>query len=97
MGEIMDKKIWSFVHEPTNLDEYIATPETRQLLTRVINEVPNTMLFGRHGIGKGTFMNILLKTTGYNYIKINGSKENSVDVIRDKVYDFATSLGSTRY
>jgi DNA polymerase III delta prime subunit len=92
-----EKEIWSFKHEPQTLDEYIATPETRERLDRIIRGVPNTMLFGRHGIGKGTFMNILLRTTGYDYIRINGSSESSVDVIRDKVSDFAKSMGTTRY
>jgi DNA polymerase III delta prime subunit len=93
----MSKEIWSFKHEPKTLDDYIAGPETRERLARIITELPNTMLFGRHGIGKGTFMNILLKTTGYDYIKINGSMENSVDVIRDKVEQFAKSMGTTRF
>jgi DNA polymerase III delta prime subunit len=91
------KEIWSFKYEPQKIDEYIATPETKERLVRVINDVPNTMLFGRHGIGKGTFMNILLKSTGYDFIRINGSLESSVDAIRDKVQTFAMSKGTTRY
>lgn len=94
---MVDKNIWSFKHEPQTLNDYIASPEMKQTLQRIIDEVPNTMLFGRHGTGKGTFMNILLRTTGYDYIKINGSKESSVDVIRDKIETFAMSMGTTRY
>jgi hypothetical protein len=98
MGEKMiDKRIWSFVHEPKTIDEYIAVPEIKERLIKVIADVPNTMLFGRHGIGKGTFMNILLKSTGYDFIRINGSLESSVDAIRDKVQTFAMSKGTTRY
>jgi replication-associated recombination protein RarA len=91
------KDVWSFKYEPKTMDEYLATPETKERLMRVIEELPNTMLFGRHGIGKGTFMNILLRATGCDYLRINGSKETSVDVIRDKVETFATSKGSTRF
>jgi DNA polymerase III delta prime subunit len=92
-----DNRIWSFVHEPKTLDEYIATPETKERLKRVVEELPNTMIFGRHGIGKGSFMNILLRSTGYDCMRINGSDESSVDVIRDKVKNFAMSMGTTRY
>ncbi|MFW6312017.1 MAG: AAA family ATPase, partial [Nanoarchaeota archaeon] len=39
--------------------------------------------------------NIFLKETGYDYIKINASDENSIDDIRTKVKSFATSMGIT--
>jgi len=91
------KEVWSFKHEPKTIDDYLASPETKERLNRIITELPNTMLFGRHGIGKGTFMNILLRATGCDYIRINGSSENSVDVIREKVETFAMAKGTSRY
>jgi replication factor C small subunit len=88
--------IWTFKYEPKTLEEYIATPEMKDRLQKVITELPNVMLFGMHGIGKGTFVNILIRETGADYIKLNASDENSIDNMRDKVKKFATSLGTSK-
>jgi DNA polymerase III delta prime subunit len=53
------------------------------------------MLIGPPGVGKGTFVNILLKVVKPDYIKINGSDETSVDVVRTKIKGFATTLGNS--
>jgi DNA polymerase III delta prime subunit len=87
---------WVFKHEPKTMDDYLAHPDTKAKLERVIERIPNTMLFGRHGLGKGTFMNIFLKSTGFDFLRLNGSDENSVDVVRDKVKTFAMSKGTTK-
>ncbi len=90
------KNIWSFKYEPDNLEDFIATPELKERLAKVVKELPNVMLFGGPGVGKGTFVNILLKKTKLDVIRINASDENSVDDIRDKVKNFATSLGISK-
>ena len=90
------QEIWTFKHEPDRLQDFIATPELKEKLSLVIKDLPNIMLFGSPGIGKGTFVNILLKQTKLDYLKINASDENSVDDIREKVKNFATALGNTK-
>lgn len=89
------KDIWTFKYEPKTLNEMIVEENQKEILSTVIKETPNILLTGGPGIGKGTFVNILLNETGYDYIKINASDETSVDNIRNKVKSFATSLGIT--
>ena len=93
---MVNTDIWTFKYEPKTLDGYIVNSELRGRLERVIKELPNVMLFGSHGIGKGTFVNILLRETKLYHIRINASDENSVDDIREKVKSFATALGTTK-
>ena len=89
-------EIWTFKYEPKTIEEFIATSELKDRLAKVIKELPNVMLFGSPGIGKGTFVNIFLRNNNLDFIRINASDENSVDDIREKVKNFATSLGTSK-
>lgn len=91
----MSQELWVFKHAPRSLNEMIVSPEKKRLLERIIKEIPNTLIAGKAGTGKGTFMNILLNETGCNYLKINGSMETSIDVMREKVVEFSKSYDPT--
>ena len=52
------------------------------------------MLYGKPGIGKGTFTHILLEQTKLPKLWINASDETGIDTIRDKVRGFATAMAS---
>lgn len=42
-------------------------------------------------------MNIFINETQYDCLKINASMENGADVIRSKIWTFATTLGMTKF
>lgn len=84
-----DKQIWTFKYEPTNLNEMVLNPEIRPKLEKAIKEVPNLLLYGSAGIGKGTFTKIFLKETGLDYMWINASDKTGIDFIRNDVKPFA--------
>jgi len=86
---------WIYKYIPNSFKEMVLNEKIRPKLEKAIKDVPNLMLFGTAGVGKGTFVNVLLKETGMDYMWINASDETGVDVIRDKVTHFATSLGVT--
>jgi DNA polymerase III delta prime subunit len=87
-----NKEIWTFKYEPKSVEEMVIPDNMIPVLNKVIKEQPNLLLAGGPGIGKGTFVNIFLKETGCDFIRINGSKENSIDDVRDKITSFATSM-----
>lgn len=87
MGEL-----WSFKYEPKEFDEIILNEDIKPKLRKAIEEVPNLMLFGTAGVGKGTFTNILLKETGYDKMWLNASDETGIDIVRDKIQPFAVSM-----
>jgi len=93
----MSDELWTFKYEPKTLNDYIASEELQVKLKKIISDVPNFILSGPPGVGKSTFLNILLNETGYDYLKINASVENGAEIIRNKVMNFATSLGMTKY
>jgi replication-associated recombination protein RarA len=58
--------LWTFKYEPKKFDDMILNEDIKPKLKKAIEEVPNIMLYGTAGVGKGTFTNILLKETGYD-------------------------------
>lgn len=90
----MKKKVqeWIFKYEPLTLKDMVVTDNKRELLKDIINKLPNTLIAGKRGTGKGTFMNILLRETQCTSLKINASMENSIDDVREKIRKFATSF-----
>lgn len=91
----MSTDIWVFKHEPKTFQEMILSEDMRSVLGKVLKEVPNIMLVGNAGVGKGTFTNIFLRETKLDYIRLNCSDETSIDAMRTKVKSFATALGIT--
>jgi DNA polymerase III delta prime subunit len=87
--------IWTFKYQPQTFDDVILNDDIRKKLSKAMVEVPNLMLVGPAGVGKGTFTHVFLKQTGLDYLWVNCSDETSIDNVRTKVKSFATSLGIT--
>lgn len=87
----MSRKMWSFEYEPSTIDSMVLNEDIRPTLKKAIKDVPNILLYGTPGVGKGTFTNILLKETGYDNLWINASDHTGIDVIREKIRPFATA------
>ena len=86
----MARDKFEFMYQPTNISEMVLHPDTRKRLEGVLSDIPNIILTGSPGIGKGTFVDIIRKTTGYNSLKINGSDDRGIDVYRSKIRPFCT-------
>ena len=91
----MNSDIWTFIHEPKTFDNLILNKDIRPKLKKAFKEVPNLLLYGKPGVGKGTFAHILLRETKMDYLWVNASDETGIDVMRDKIKSFATSMGVT--
>ena len=89
----MSTEQWVFKYEPKTFDGIILNDVVKPQLQKALKEIPNLMLVGPPGVGKGTFTNVFLKTTGLDSIKLNCSDETSIDSVRTKVKSFATALG----
>lgn len=74
--------------------------EQMALLPRIKDSIPNdgklstNMLLysATPGMGKTTLARILAKNTTNAILEINASRENSVDVIRERIVDFSATL-----
>jgi len=89
---MIDRRIWTFAYEPTTIDEMILNDDIKPALKKALDQVPNLLLYGTAGIGKGTFTNILLRHTGFDKMWINASDATGIDAVRERIRPFATSM-----
>jgi DNA polymerase III delta prime subunit len=88
--------IWNEKYRPQTLDTYVGNDTVKATFQQYIdtNDVPHLLLYGDAGSGKTTLAKIVANTIAKdNYIYINASDENSVDTVRDKIKQFASSIG----
>ena len=87
--------IWAEKYRPETLDDLIGSAHVKEFLKACIakKEIPHLFLYGTPGCGKTTIAQILTDTIKCDSLKINASDENSVDTIRNKVQDFAMTMG----
>ena len=88
--------IWNEKYRPNTLDTYVGNGIIKSTFQQYIdtNDVPHLLLYGDAGSGKTTLAKIVANTIAKdNYIYINASDENSVDTVRDKIKQFASSIG----
>lgn len=87
------QSLYEFKYKPKSFEEMVLSDDVRPKLEKALNELPNLILYGPSGTGKGTFVDILKITKNPDILKINCSDETGIDTIREKVKTFATSAG----
>ena len=94
MSEIKNT-LWVEKYRPSTLDSYIGNQHLRSKVKVYIEsgDLPHLLLYGRAGTGKTTLAKLLVNNIDCDYLYINASDENSVDVVREKVKNFASTLG----
>ena len=84
--------LWNEKYRPDTLEGYLGNEEFISSLNEWIekNDFPNLLLHGSPGTGKTTAAKLIVKNINCDYIYLNCSDENGIDVIRDKVKQFAS-------
>lgn len=85
--------LWVEAYRPSTLDLYLGNTELMERCDTFIkeNDIPHLIFAGPAGTGKSTLAKILVKTLKCDYLYLNASDENGVDVIREKVKGFAST------
>ena len=87
--------LWVEKYRPNTLQTYIGNDHLKSKVSVYLEsgDVPHLLLFGRAGTGKTTLAKLIVNNIDCDYLYINASDENSVDVVREKVKNFASTLG----
>jgi DNA polymerase III delta prime subunit len=96
----MAKELWVEKYRPKTLgvEGFVFTDESQKAhINKILTtkELPMLILSGGPGSGKTTLARILINDLGIDpldVLDLNGSKENSVDIMRDKIYRFASAM-----
>ena len=93
--ESVKHSLWVEKYRPNKLDNYIGNDHLKSKVSVYLEsgDIPHLLLFGRAGTGKTTLAKLLVNNIDCDYLYINASDENSVDVVREKVKNFASTLG----
>ena len=91
----LEHSLWVEKYRPTTLDTYIGNEHLQSKVKVYLEsgDLPHLLLYGRAGTGKTTLAKLLVNNIDCDYLYINASDENSVDVVREKVKNFASTLG----
>jgi DNA polymerase III delta prime subunit len=94
-----DEFLFTERHRPKSIEECILPEQLKEYFTEIKDSgnVPNLLLSGPSGTGKTSVILALANELNRDFMKINGSEERSIDVIRNKVKSYAStiSLSST--
>lgn len=86
------KNLWVYKYQPLGFDDIILNSEIKGKLGKAMEEIPNLLLYGTPGIGKGCFANLLKDKDNLDYMWVNASDESGIDVFRNKIRPFATAM-----
>lgn len=89
-----DHVLWVEKYRPKTVDECILPDNIKDTFLEYVNrkEIPNLLLSGTAGVGKTTIAKALCNEVGCDYIVINGSDESGIDVLRNKIKNYASSM-----
>jgi len=97
--ESVNHTLWTEKYRPTKLDDYVGNEHLKTKVAGYLenNDIPHLLLFGRAGTGKTTLAKLIVKSIDCDYMIINASDENNVEMVRTKVKNFASSMGFKKF
>ena len=86
--------LWVEQYRPKTIDECILPTSLKTLFSSFIKkgELSNLLLSGTPGIGKTTVAKAICEEMNCDWIMINGSEEGGIDVLRNKIKNFASTV-----
>ena len=86
--------LWVEEYRPKTIDDCILPQSLKTLFTSFVQkgELSNILLSGPPGIGKTTVAKALCDQLNCDWVMINGSEEGGIDVLRNKIKNFASTV-----
>jgi replication factor C small subunit len=85
--------LWIEKYRSQTLEQYIGNDAIKDRIADCIakNDIPHFIFSGTAGTGKTTLAKLIVNNIKCDYLYLNASDENGIDIIRDKVKGFASS------
>ena len=79
-------------YRPATIEECILPENLKSVFAKMVSEksFPNMLLCGTAGLGKTTVAKALCQELGLEYLLINASEDNGIDVLRNRIRRFAS-------
>ena len=91
---IRETFLWVEKYRPKKITDCILPESIKNTFIEFIGQkdIPNLLLAGGSGVGKTTVARALCEELHADYILINGSEESGIDVLRNKIKQFASTV-----
>lgn len=96
MAHYFDSEVWTEKYRPLKFEDMVGQEEIIKRVKSLVNSnnIPHLLFAGPAGTGKSTLALIIVKQLfgdawRENYLELNASDERGIDVVRQKVKDFA--------
>lgn len=92
-----DQILWVEKYRPRKVEDCILPDNIKKTFQEYVDrkEIPNLLLSGSPGVGKTTIAKALCNEVGCDHIIINGSDESGIDVLRNKIKNYASTVSLT--
>ncbi len=89
-----DEFLWVEKYRPKTINDCVLSEGLKKTFREFVEnkEIPNLLLTGSAGVGKTTVARALCEQLNTDYILINGSEESGIDVLRNKIKSFASTV-----
>lgn len=86
-------------YRPVTINDYIGNEHIKEKIGQYLQkeDIPHLLLYGTPGTGKTSCAKLITNTFGFETLYINASDENSVDVIRDKIKSFVSTISFNKF
>lgn len=90
----MEHLLWTEAYRPKTIADCILPSRLKKPFQEYVNQknIPNLLLSGGAGVGKTTVAKAMCEEIGCDYMVINGSDESGIDIFRNKIKTYASSM-----
>jgi DNA polymerase III delta prime subunit len=90
-----EHSLWVEKYRPSRLEDYVGNEHLKSKVAGYLEsgDIPHLLLYGKAGTGKTTLAKLIVNSVDCDYMIINASDENNVDTVRNKVKNFASTIG----
>jgi replication factor C small subunit len=96
LKEEIENQVWVNKYKPKSIDDVLIEPSMKEKFKEFIEtkEIPNLIFPGNAGNGKTTCAKILANAISKDVMFINASDESGVDIVRNKIIPFCTTMSA---
>ena len=91
----IDNSLWVERYRPAKLEDYVGNEHLKEKVQGYLEtgDIPHLLFYGKAGTGKTTLAKLIVNSVDCDYMIINASDENNVETVRNKVKNFASTIG----